>query len=269
MRKPDCDIVKDLIPSYVDDICSESSRKAVEEHMAECEECRRFVKILRQTEIISEETDLKELDYMEKVKRHYTRKNVVAAGLCVVFGAFFLGVCISVQLYNMFPEELYYILFPVLTLGISFLLSDYQKKPEMNWQRILPGVLSAIGFIHCLGLNMIVFRMGKWMVMPFGMDMIKTGPFLNRQYVTIIVVEFILFTWYVADSIRKEHAVGIWPAVNLAGSFLAMISRDVLYHMAAAEAVVAVEIRITVIILAELIGIVLLEWYGWKMKSNQ
>ena len=35
-----CDIVRDLLPLYEDGLCSEESRKAVEEHLKTCEACR-------------------------------------------------------------------------------------------------------------------------------------------------------------------------------------------------------------------------------------
>ena len=35
-----CEIIKDLIPLYLDNVCSEDSRKLVEDHLSECSECR-------------------------------------------------------------------------------------------------------------------------------------------------------------------------------------------------------------------------------------
>lgn len=35
-----CNIIKDLLPSYIDDICSEDTAKLVEEHIQNCEECK-------------------------------------------------------------------------------------------------------------------------------------------------------------------------------------------------------------------------------------
>ena len=35
-----CEIIKDLLPLYADDVCSEESRKLVAEHIAKCSECR-------------------------------------------------------------------------------------------------------------------------------------------------------------------------------------------------------------------------------------
>ena len=40
-----CEIIRDLIPLYLDKVCSEDSRKLVEEHLAECSECRKYIKI--------------------------------------------------------------------------------------------------------------------------------------------------------------------------------------------------------------------------------
>jgi len=40
MEKDICKIAGDLLPLYVDNVCSEESKKMVEEHMAECAQCR-------------------------------------------------------------------------------------------------------------------------------------------------------------------------------------------------------------------------------------
>ena len=39
MNKFDCEIIKDLLPLYADDVCSEKSAKIVEEHLYDCSEC--------------------------------------------------------------------------------------------------------------------------------------------------------------------------------------------------------------------------------------
>ena len=38
-----CDIVRDLLPLYADGLCSEESRRAVEEHLKTCEACRKLL----------------------------------------------------------------------------------------------------------------------------------------------------------------------------------------------------------------------------------
>ncbi len=40
MNKIPCDVIRDLLPLYIDDICSEKSHSLVEEHLEECDDCR-------------------------------------------------------------------------------------------------------------------------------------------------------------------------------------------------------------------------------------
>ena len=54
--KVHCDVIQDLLPLYADEACSEESRKLVEEHIAECEDCMKMLDMLRNNDI---EDDLK------------------------------------------------------------------------------------------------------------------------------------------------------------------------------------------------------------------
>ena len=44
-----CDIIKDLIPLYIDGCCSDKSNQAVEEHMRECDDCRKLWEDMKST----------------------------------------------------------------------------------------------------------------------------------------------------------------------------------------------------------------------------
>lgn len=35
-----CKVIKDLLPLYTDDVCSDESRQLIVEHLLECEDCR-------------------------------------------------------------------------------------------------------------------------------------------------------------------------------------------------------------------------------------
>lgn len=43
-----CNIIKDLLPSYIDEVCSEDTIKMVEEHLQHCEECKICLKKMQQ-----------------------------------------------------------------------------------------------------------------------------------------------------------------------------------------------------------------------------
>ena len=42
--KLSCDVINDLLPLYHDEVCSEESKRIVEEHLKECENCREIAK---------------------------------------------------------------------------------------------------------------------------------------------------------------------------------------------------------------------------------
>lgn len=39
-----CEIVEDLLPLYTDNVCTDQSRRAVAEHLSECEKCQKLIK---------------------------------------------------------------------------------------------------------------------------------------------------------------------------------------------------------------------------------
>lgn len=42
MSHTSCDVIQDLLPLYIDNCCSAASRKLVEEHLEQCEDCKRM-----------------------------------------------------------------------------------------------------------------------------------------------------------------------------------------------------------------------------------
>lgn len=46
MSKLSCDVIKDLLPLYKDDICSEKSKDLIEEHLRECDNCREYLEAM-------------------------------------------------------------------------------------------------------------------------------------------------------------------------------------------------------------------------------
>ena len=52
--KMECDMIRDLLPLYADEACSEKSREAVSEHLEECPECREMLQRIKSTEIESD-----------------------------------------------------------------------------------------------------------------------------------------------------------------------------------------------------------------------
>ena len=83
--KVDCDVIRDLLPLYADDACSQKSRDMVKEHLLDCPDCRQMLIRLKETQI---EDDLKseKSDVIRYgAKRFRQRSAVVGSAVSGVF----------------------------------------------------------------------------------------------------------------------------------------------------------------------------------------
>ena len=68
-----CNMAKDLMPLYIDDVLSEESKAAVEEHLKGCEECRECYRRMHSSDLPESEAEAEEvlgrLDEAEGLKR--------------------------------------------------------------------------------------------------------------------------------------------------------------------------------------------------------
>ena len=92
-----CGIIRDLLPLYIDDVCNEESKQAVQNHLSECEECRSYYEAMKSTEGFEDKRsdnseDSKMASSLKNVKNTINKKirNIVlcavAAVLVVIFG---------------------------------------------------------------------------------------------------------------------------------------------------------------------------------------
>lgn len=84
-----CDIIRDLLPGYIDEILSETGTNSVQEHLAECEACHKAY--LEMKEDWTSETEVKEqiaIDGFKKVRRR-TRTLKIALGAALSLLLFF------------------------------------------------------------------------------------------------------------------------------------------------------------------------------------
>ena len=95
--KYSCDIILDLLPLYIDDVASPSSRQMVEEHLAECADCRNMLSCMKNDEAENALTAEKE-NVIAEQRRSFKRKSAVAGS--VIAGIFMIPVlvCLIVNL---------------------------------------------------------------------------------------------------------------------------------------------------------------------------
>ncbi|KUO67148.1 MAG: hypothetical protein APF84_15825 [Gracilibacter sp. BRH_c7a] len=81
-----CDIVKDLLPLYIEGLTSKDSNEEIEKHLESCEGCRTFHQEMSGEieEKLPVSTDVQELDYLKKVRKKNRRSIAITAGSVVV-----------------------------------------------------------------------------------------------------------------------------------------------------------------------------------------
>jgi hypothetical protein len=70
-----CDVIKDLLPSYVDELTSEASNMLIREHVRDCESCRRTLASMQGGLSFAKEAEKekREIDFLKKNKRRNRR----------------------------------------------------------------------------------------------------------------------------------------------------------------------------------------------------
>lgn len=119
--KLNCNVIRDLLPLYVDQICSEESRELVDEHLTGCRDCSAILQQMRSTDI---EADLK--SETEKVILHqaklFKRKSAFAGA--VIAGIFMIPVlvCLIVNLASGAALDWFFIVLASLITAASLIV---------------------------------------------------------------------------------------------------------------------------------------------------
>lgn len=78
-----CAVVRDLLPSYVEELTEAETTAAVKEHLETCADCRKRYEAMTGGEAVSVSEE-KEIDYLRKVRRNNGRRVIIAVVLAVV-----------------------------------------------------------------------------------------------------------------------------------------------------------------------------------------
>ena len=97
MKAMDCDVIRDLLPLYADEACSEKRRALVNAHLLDCADCRAMLEKIKETEI---ENNLKsEKESVLQYGITQFKKRTAAVG-SAVSGAFLVPILICLFLFS-------------------------------------------------------------------------------------------------------------------------------------------------------------------------
>ena len=81
MKEINCNIIKDILPLYVDGVVSDDTKEMVEEHLEHCDECKKEVKLMKQEIFIPAE---KEAHLIKGFKKRLRNKKIIISGLSII-----------------------------------------------------------------------------------------------------------------------------------------------------------------------------------------
>jgi Predicted integral membrane protein len=155
--KYSCDLVKDLLPLYHDEVCSESSKQIVEAHLAECDSCKNVMAKIKDS---TYENDLR----YEKLNivGHYTEKvKRMSLVMGIAFSAIFavpILVCLIVNLATGHALDWFFIVLTSMMVLASITVVPLIMKSKKGFWTIVTFTAS----LMLLLMTCCLYTGGKW-----------------------------------------------------------------------------------------------------------
>ncbi len=221
MSKLECDVIRDLLPSYVDGICSEASKRHIEEHIAECEECDRLMRKLRDTEIVTDRLEQREFDGLKKVKRQIGQQGISGTLLAVaLILSAIAGAWLIVHGSGMRSVPTCYVLLGIcITCTLYF---THVRKPSAPMRKMDWGMafLSMLGTIYLTGLLFYSLTELVKARIPFSMEAYQFGTFVRYQLNAVAILQMLMYVASLWRLVKKQVNNGWTLCICLTGACL-------------------------------------------------
>lgn len=168
-----CEIIRDLLPSYVDGLTSAESNQEIEAHIEACEACRRVLEQMQEDVQAKEEKEGRKINPFRKFNRRMRRAVAMAVVICIGVGsfgykAFARGFAINPQEITMEPKlegDMLYLNFSVekgsLTNVGSFYDSEVASISLRNVWRLPGETQEQASKEYCWGMNLNMLKIGS------------------------------------------------------------------------------------------------------------
>ena len=234
MSRISCDVTKDLLTVYLDDVCSEESRTLVEEHLRECPHCQSFLEAMKEADI-EEACHTKQFQFFQKAKRYLDNRYKFVFALALFFTA--LMIIYTEAYYAHIPEIFIYVSLPIL-MCTFFLTQPASTNKTLKW-RLLQLVSLAvstflIGF-HLFALEQLTILLTSptderlWAL--FQTEPSYLGPALEKLYLTCVFCQIVMLVVYSMLGKKHRHSFTLGQNASWLGIGLGLAFRASLYNM--------------------------------------
>lgn len=239
MEKMNCDIIRDLIPSYVDGICSEATKKCVEEHLKDCDKCRQTVSLCQNNVLSEEKLERQGLDGLKKINKTLKLQSL-ACYLSLVLIAF-LGIQIfGVNHYYGLINNHSYFFYVICILACLLTCLGYKGRKNLEKRDWILGAVSLLANFYTAGLLFYAAReLAAGAETLFGRELLQSGPFMERQLIAVFLLQLAFLLYNSFCILKRDKSCNWLLCLNMMGMFLTleydlflkgMDSRETLLH---------------------------------------
>lgn len=198
--KVNCDVVRDLLPLYVEEMLSEESQQIVEEHLCDCEQCQKILAEMKTPEI----QIIHSIEPIKKFKQNVRMHNIIITAISTFNIALVLGLL------------LYSIIFIVINKKFNPLeIRAEEIHLRFLWRKIAENIVSICSLVYSLGHFIMLYLYVKkhWKI-----EFRKIGGYFISQIILMFgcTVPFAMFdVAYFGDY--------LFPIWGLIGNLLLML----------------------------------------------
>ena len=158
--KYDCEVVQDLLPLYQDGICSDTSRKIVDEHLKDCEKCNEIAKKMGDSTV--EKQFIRERESVVKAHQRHENRRMTTVGIATA-GILMIPVliCLICNIVIGHALDWFFIVLTAMLLVAAILVVPL-VVPE---KKLFWTILGATGALLALLLTCCIYTGGDWFLL--------------------------------------------------------------------------------------------------------
>ncbi|MBR1854791.1 MAG: zf-HC2 domain-containing protein [Lachnospiraceae bacterium] len=255
-----CDVIQDLMPSYLDEICSDASRELVEQHMMNCESCRKRCELLKNwsNDFTVDNMEQKQLDGMKKVRK----KMQLQKGFLVVacFYLLWLGYSTFIEYRSpFFPSVALQVISQILLLLAAEISHRHNVKQGGDGsvgnkstetgetgralrfanKKDAAVTLVAVFFsgLAFMGMHMAWGHIEAGAPDFYGIDWYEVGPMLSMLFGLVFILNFAGIFYYYPKVLDSQIHRRWMLAVFLTGALLMVSYGGMLHNITSAQVI--------------------------------
>ena len=263
----ECNIVKDLLPLYIEELCSEDSRQYVENHLKTCEQCKESLTYLKYSELCVEAVEKKEINAFKKLEKYISGRMMVSYFLFLV--VLVIGVGILLGTASQAPLAMYYILLTAVMLATGFTFHNVSIADGNNNKAYIWFVPQGIMILSSCVLVFYMISAVKENHIPFGIPVYKLGPVLDFILRGSIILSLIILIPHLYQVGRKRMRYSMWCNLSILCIFLNLMYDSFLHSMFDPQTAINYLVKNTVRLFAVYVIVSLVMWVILERKIKR